>query len=654
MADTKFDVIIEIKDKFSSILDKIKSGIKTVGDEFDNVTAKVQKNQTTFLKASAGFAAIGAAGVLAMRDWVGEAETSNVALNQLNSVLKSTKNAAGLTSEELVKMASSLQSVTSVGDDAIITAQTMLLSFTSIHKDVFPKVTETLLDMATAMNNGVTPSAEQLSSQAIQLGKALNDPMQGMAALSRVGVAFTDVQKKQIETMQKAGNIAGAQKVILAELATEFGGRAKDAANTFTGKMEQMNNRMGDVKENLGNALLPILEKFTGLLDKVLKKFESLSPEQQKIIAYIVAGVTAFALITATLLTFIVALASATTALAVFGITWTFLLATVLPIIGLLILIGIAIYQLIKHWDEIKAKVIEVWDKIKDKISEVTEAITTWVMDKWNGLKDGVLNIFSTIWQGIVDYFTRIKDTILFIGALIVGLIMAAFDAMGIDIVAVFTNMYNYIVTIWTTIKDWLVATFESIKTTISDWLTTLKARFLEGWTKISSTVKDKWEEIKKSVVDGLAAVKDWITNSTKPISDAFSGIWDSVKNKTQQAMDGLKEIVKSSINWLIEKINSFIKAANQVAQKGAGALGVSIPTISEIPMLAKGGIVNSPTLAMIGEAGPEAVVPLGKNGGGFGGNITVNITGTFLSEEAAMSMADAVVQQLKLSNAVV
>ena len=169
MADTKFDVIIEIKDKFSSILDKIKSGIKTVGDEFDNVTAKVQKNQTTFLKASAGFAAIGAAGVLAMRDWVGEAETSNVALNQLNSVLKSTKNAAGLTSEELVKMASSLQSVTSVGDDAIITAQTMLLSFTSIHKDVFPKVTETLLDMATAMNNGVTPSAEQLSSQAIQL-----------------------------------------------------------------------------------------------------------------------------------------------------------------------------------------------------------------------------------------------------------------------------------------------------------------------------------------------------------------------------------------------------------------------------------------------------------------------------------------------------
>ena len=54
----------------------------------------------------------------------------------------------------------------------------MLLTFTNIGKDVFPQATSTLVDMATAMNNGVTPSAEALSAQAIQLGKALNDPVQ--------------------------------------------------------------------------------------------------------------------------------------------------------------------------------------------------------------------------------------------------------------------------------------------------------------------------------------------------------------------------------------------------------------------------------------------------------------------------------------------
>lgn len=62
----------------------------------------------------------------------------------------------------------------------------MLLTFTNIGKDTFPKATETLLDMATAMNGGMAPSAEALSAQAIQLGKALNDPIKGISALSRV------------------------------------------------------------------------------------------------------------------------------------------------------------------------------------------------------------------------------------------------------------------------------------------------------------------------------------------------------------------------------------------------------------------------------------------------------------------------------------
>lgn len=99
----------------------------------------------------------------------------------------------------------------------------MLLTFTNIGKDVFPNATAMTLDMATAMNGGLAPSAEQLSNQAIQLGKALNDPIMGMGALRKVGVAFTEAQKEQITTLQQSGDIMGAQKIILAELATEFG-----------------------------------------------------------------------------------------------------------------------------------------------------------------------------------------------------------------------------------------------------------------------------------------------------------------------------------------------------------------------------------------------------------------------------------------------
>ncbi len=72
--------------------------------------------------------------------------------------------------------------------------------------------------MATAMNGGATPSAEALSAQAIQLGKALNNPIEGISALSRVGVAFTDEQKEQIKVLQESGDIMGAQGIILKEL----------------------------------------------------------------------------------------------------------------------------------------------------------------------------------------------------------------------------------------------------------------------------------------------------------------------------------------------------------------------------------------------------------------------------------------------------
>ena len=113
--------------------------------------------------------------------------------------------------------------MTTYSDDAVQAGQNMLLTFTNIGKETFPEATKTLLDMATAMNGGATASAEQLSSQAIQLGKALNDPVQGLSALSRVGVTFTEEQKNVIKTMAETGNVAGAQKLIIAELNREFG-----------------------------------------------------------------------------------------------------------------------------------------------------------------------------------------------------------------------------------------------------------------------------------------------------------------------------------------------------------------------------------------------------------------------------------------------
>tara|TARA_Y100001938_G_C8095232_1_gene437695 strand:- start:2567 stop:4648 length:2082 start_codon:yes stop_codon:yes gene_type:complete len=173
-----------------------------------------------------------------------------LAEKKLNAVLKSTGGIAGITAKELTTMASGLQEVTSFGDEAVMGAQSLLLTFTKVGKDVFPQATETILNMSSAMG-------QDLRSTTLQLGKALNDPVKGISALSRVGVQLTEDQKNQIKTFSELGDIAGAQKVILGELETQFGGLARASAQTTDGALSQMKNLLGDLGEDIGDLFVP-------------------------------------------------------------------------------------------------------------------------------------------------------------------------------------------------------------------------------------------------------------------------------------------------------------------------------------------------------------------------------------------------------------
>ena len=161
---------------------------------------------------------------------------------QLEQRLRSTGGAAGLTRDELLDMASAMQQVTTYGDEAVIPAQSLLLTFTKIGREVFPRALETVLDMSTALG-------QDLKSSAVQLGKALNDPIQGVSALSKVGVQFTEQQKEQIKTLVESGRVMDAQKIILSELETQMGGSARAARDTLCGSIEALKNAFGDLLE---------------------------------------------------------------------------------------------------------------------------------------------------------------------------------------------------------------------------------------------------------------------------------------------------------------------------------------------------------------------------------------------------------------------
>lgn len=283
------EVVITVKgtDHASGVFDAIGNKARGLGGVFGDVG-----------KTAAGFLAAGAItnGLSAFAGQLGDVYSSAreavMVGKQTEAVIKSTGGAAGLSAEEVGKYAQKLMQVTNFEDDVTQAGQNMLLTFTNIGKDVFPQATETMLDMSQALGQDVTASA-------MQLGKALNDPIQGVTALRRVGVQLTDQQEAQIKKMVEVGDVAGAQKVILGELAREFGGSARAAADPMT----QLSNSIGDVKEGIGLALLPAINQFaramvSGVipaLNKGVEMFSALMSKAAPALANLTAGVTSFA-----------------------------------------------------------------------------------------------------------------------------------------------------------------------------------------------------------------------------------------------------------------------------------------------------------------------------------------------------------------------
>lgn len=250
MANPQIKAVITAEDRASATLRNFGNNASTMGN-------KLKKGLKI---AGIGLAAAGAAAVAFGVSSVKSYQESENALAQLNAVLKSTKGVAGVTSKSAIDLANSLQKVTKFSDEDTLSAESLLLTFTKIGKDVFPKATKTVLDMSTALGQDTKASA-------IQLGKALQDPILGVTALRRVGVNFSTAQRDVIKNLVETGQSAKAQKMILKELTTEFGGSAEAAGKTFSGRLEILKNQFDEVKESIGlaivNGITPLMTKLS-------------------------------------------------------------------------------------------------------------------------------------------------------------------------------------------------------------------------------------------------------------------------------------------------------------------------------------------------------------------------------------------------------
>lgn len=205
-------------------------------DQTASLSRELLAGASSALTVTAGLAAL----AKATQKVVAESSEAQFAQAQLRAALRSTGNASGQTIASLNKQAAALQGLTIYSDDAVASAQSILLTFTNLSGDVFPRATVAVANLAARMGG-------DLSGAAMQVGKALNDPTEGLGALSRAGVQFSAAQQETIKTLAETNRMAEAQAIILAELETKLGGSAAAARNTLGGALAGLTNAWNDL-----------------------------------------------------------------------------------------------------------------------------------------------------------------------------------------------------------------------------------------------------------------------------------------------------------------------------------------------------------------------------------------------------------------------
>lgn len=262
---------------------------------------------------------------------------------------------------------------------------------------------------------------------------------------------------------------------------------------------------------------------------------------------------------------------------------------------------------------------IGLWDNVKAVASTAWEAITGFFSAAWDAIKavwDVVLNYYKTLWNGIKAVFSVVK-------AVLLGFFKAAWTAIK----AVWDGVVNYYKGIWDGIK----AVFSVVSSVLTEFFSAAWNGIKGIWDAVSGYFSGIWESV-KSVFSGVeswfqsifSAAWTAVQGVFSNFGSFFQGLWDTIKstfsNLGSSLSDAIGGAVRSGLNGVLSMIERTINNGISLINGAIGLInalpGVNVGTIGELslPRLAKGGIVNAATTAVIGEDGKEAVVPLENN----------------------------------------
>jgi hypothetical protein len=239
-------------------------GIKRAKEEFKQLETVGQKAQFAIRKAAIPAAIAVGALAAAGKSALAAGEEVNSANNRLGQIAKSMDifgESTDFVTKRLVKLAEAQAVELGISNLTIKATKAKLLTFKNLAKSAnvvggaFDRANMAALDMAAAGFG----SAE---GNAVQLGKALENPIKGIAALAKSGVTFTEQEKEKIRTLVESNKLLDAQDMILKAIEKQVGGTAEATADDS----KRMQEGFAQVSQAIGLSLLPILEAVTPIL----------------------------------------------------------------------------------------------------------------------------------------------------------------------------------------------------------------------------------------------------------------------------------------------------------------------------------------------------------------------------------------------------
>lgn len=625
---------------------------------------KIGENLSTYVTAP-----IMALGTVSVMAWDKQAK----AMAQVEQGLITTGHAAGFAKEELFKMASDLQGKTLFDDDEILKSATaQLLTFTNIAGEQFAQAQVAALNLATRLDG-------DLKNSSIMLGKALNDPIQGLLAMRRVGISFTDSQTDMIKALAASGDLMGAQNLILAELERQYGGSA-EAAVVGAGKIIQLKNSVGDLMEEFGRIIMDYITPFVDWLRRLITQFQALDESAKRTIV-VIAGIAA---------------AIGPVLLGVAALIKMFSIAA-----GVIAAITSPITLVIAAIAALGAGIIYLWQNW----SAVTERISDWGW--WRNMLIDMVKFLAKMQIQIVDLLTypirKLAETFglkiptilktmepLFntldklktepkkyehafgsFGDAVKGAARDAGKALGIftDKAAVDINK----------VTGAAITAANAVAGVGGGGSRTSPVPGIAGMTAVQSIGVDQsvWDSVSKTVAESNAKIvsPDFETGKLTAFGERYKEMAEGLSQTSQHIMETMQGVGQSvgsvfdqmgmriveSLGLADEGFQGFIKGimatvvqlismmlAQSIAQSIAGAtasgaatgpaaifttpafiataVGGVLAAFASIPKFAAGGLAYGPTLAMVGDnrnskTDPEIIAPLSKLKGMMGSN---------------------------------